>query len=149
MPAAINAVLLGYNLKIAVWGGVGVGVGWIKILWGSFFLVEGNEQIFGRWVWLPSMDNPVMCYLWVYIIHHNCHYDSEKTACFGKIFLKLYTQMLSANQIPRFFKFEYRKNYLRYKVLFLNLITCSWKIQFDHIIFFGFSQACPKCSEKN
>ena len=35
------------------------------------------------------------------------------------------------------------------KFLFLNVVKCSWKLQFDHVIFFGFSQACPKCSEKN
>ena len=42
----------------------------------------------------------------------------------------------------------HHKNYLRYKVPFLNVVKFSWKLQFDHVIFFGFSQACPKCSEK-
>ena len=28
---------------------------------------------------------PLMCYLWVYIMHHSCLYDSEKTKCFRKI----------------------------------------------------------------
>ena len=37
---------------------------------------------------------------------------------------------------------------LRYKVPFLNVVKFSWKSQFDHVIFFGFGQACPKCSEK-
>ena len=41
----------------------------------------------------------------VYIIHYSCLYDSAKTACFGKIFLELYTKMLSANQIAKFYKF--------------------------------------------
>ena len=54
---------------------------------------------------LSSMENPGMCYFWVYMIHHSGLYDSAKTACFGKIFLKLYTEMLSSNQIARFFKF--------------------------------------------
>ena len=54
---------------------------------------------------LPSMENPVMCCLWVYMIHHSCLYDSAKTACLEKIFLKLDTKMLLANQIARFFKF--------------------------------------------
>ena len=57
--------------------------------------------------------------------------------------------MLSANHIARFFKFQYHKNYLRYKIPFLNVVKCSWKLQLDHVVFFGFSQACPKCSEKN
>ena len=34
------------------------------------------------------------------------------------------------------------------KVLFLNVVKCSWKLQIDHITFFGFSQTCPKYSEK-
>ena len=42
---------------------------------------------------------------WVYMIYHISFHDFAKTACFGKIFLKLYTKMLSANQITRFFKF--------------------------------------------
>ena len=35
------------------------------------------------------------------------------------------------------------------KFFFWNLVKCSWKLQFDHVIFFGFSQAWTKCSEKN
>ena len=27
----------------------------------------------------------LMCYFWVYMMHHSCLYDSVKTACFGKI----------------------------------------------------------------
>ena len=42
------------------------------------------------------------------------------------------------NQIARFLKFQYDKNYLRYKVPFLNVVKCPWKLQFDHVIFFGF-----------
>ena len=61
----------------------------------------GNEQIFGWWGGLPSTENPVMYYFWVYMIHHSSLYDFAKTACFGKIFLKLHTKMLSANQIAR------------------------------------------------
>ena len=53
----------------------------------------------------PSMENPVMCHFLVYMIHHSCHYDSAKAACFGKIFLRLYTKMLSLNQLARFFRF--------------------------------------------
>ena len=63
----------------------------------SKFLAGGGDS--------HSTKNPVMCYFWVYMIHHSCLYDSANTACFGKIFLKLYTKMLSANQIARFFKF--------------------------------------------
>ena len=120
-----------------------------KTLVKEIFINGGDEQIFGWWGGLPSMGNPVMYYLWVYFVHHSCLYDFAKIACFGKIFLKLYTKMFSANQIARFFNFKYHKNYLRYKVLFLNLVKCSWKLQFDHVIFFDFSQACTKCSEKN
>ena len=54
---------------------------------------------------LPITENPVMCYFWVYMSHHNCLYDTAKTACFGKIFPKLCTKMLSANQIAGFFMF--------------------------------------------
>ena len=57
--------------------------------------------------------------------------------------------MLSANQISRFLKFFCHNSYFNYKVPFLNVIKFSCKLQFDHVIFFGFSQACPKCSEKN
>ena len=52
--------------------------------------------------------------------------------------------MLSPNQIARFFK--YHEKYLGYKVSFLNIVKCLWRLQFDHLIFFGFSQACTKCS---
>ena len=45
------------------------------------------------------------------------------------LFLKLYT------------KFSYHKNYLRYKVPFLNIVKCSWKLQLDHLGFFGFGEA--------
>ena len=38
---------------------------------------------------------------------------------------------------------------LRYKVSFLNVVKFSWKSQFDHVIFFGSGQACPKRSEKS
>ena len=49
---------------------------------------------------------PLICSFPVYMIHHSCLYDSAKTECFGKnIFLMLYTKMLLANQIARFFKF--------------------------------------------
>ena len=27
---------------------------------------------------------PLMCYFWVYIMHHSCLYDSEKNKCFRK-----------------------------------------------------------------
>ena len=37
---------------------------------------------------------------------------------------------------------------MRYKAPFLNVVQFSWKLQFDHVIFFGFSQACSNCSEK-
>ena len=37
---------------------------------------------------------------------------------------------------------------MSYKVHFLNVVKFLWKLQFDDIIFFEFSQACPKCSEK-
>ena len=33
---------------------------------------------------------PLMCYFWVYMMHHSCLYDSAKTACFGKISLSSY-----------------------------------------------------------
>ena len=37
---------------------------------------------------------------------------------------------------------------MRYKAPFLNVVQFAWKLQFDHVIFFGFSQACPKCYKK-
>ena len=43
-------------------------------------------------------------------------------------------------------KFSYHKNYLRYKVPFLNVVKCSWKLQLDHLIFFGFSEA-QRCKQ--
>ena len=89
---------------------------------GVIFLGGENEQIFGWWEELPSMENPVMCYFWVY--------------------------MIQVNQVAKFFRFQYHENYFRYKVLFLNVVKCSCKLQFDHVIFFELSQACPKCSEK-
>ena len=113
--------------------------------------MEGmNTKIF-NWLGvtlLPSTENPVTCYFWLYIVHHSCLYDFAKTTCFKKIFVKLCIKMLLHNQISRFFKFQFPGNYLRYKFLFLNVVKCSWKLQIDHIIFFGFSQTCPKYSEK-
>ena len=127
--------LLGFNLKIVVqWEGG------IKIQLGQFFMVGGMSKFSaGGGGELSSMENPGMCYFWVYMIHHSGLYDSAKTACFGKIFLKLYTEMLLSNQIARFFKFQYHKNCLRYKFPFLNVVKGSWRLQFDHVIFFGFS----------
>ena len=98
-------LLLGYNLNIVVqW----VGSGGVKV-WGNGDFLGGGE-----WAnfWLmgrthphpPSMENPVMWYFWVYMIHHNCLYDSAKIACFVKIFLKLYTKMLSVNQHCKIFE---------------------------------------------
>ena len=49
--------------------------------------------------------------------------------------------MFLANQIARFFKSSYHKNYFRYKGPFLNVVKCSWKLQLYHVIFFGFSRA--------
>ena len=33
---------------------------------------------------------PLMCYFWVYMMHHSCLYDSAKTVCFGKISFSSY-----------------------------------------------------------
>ena len=57
----------------------------------------------------PSMENPVMCYFLVYMIHHSCFYDCAETAWFEKTFLKFQTKMLSANQIARFLSFNITK----------------------------------------
>ena len=56
--------------------------------------------------------------------------------------------MLSTNQFARIFKFYYHKNYLRSKVPFLNIVKFSWKLEFDIVTFFRFTQPYPKCSEK-
>ena len=76
----------------------------------------------------------LMCYFWVYIMHHSCLYDSAKTTCFGKSYKLNYSRPI------RLQYFWYHKNFLSYRVPFLNV---SWKSQFDHAIFLGFSQACP------
>ena len=34
-----------------------------------------------------------------------------------------------------------------YCIDFVHVARHSWKLQFDHIIFVGFGQACPNCSE--
>ena len=34
----------------------------------------------------------LMCYFWVYIMHHSCLYDSAKTACFGKSYKLNYSR---------------------------------------------------------
>ena len=51
---------------------------------------------------LLSTEDLAICYFCVYMIHHSCLYDSVKTTCFGKIFLKLYTKMLSAIRLQDF-----------------------------------------------
>ena len=45
--------------------------------------------------------------------------------------------------------FNITKTIRAIKFLFLNLVRFSWKLQFDHVIFFGFSHACPECAEIN
>ena len=50
----------------------------------------------------PQYEKPCDVLFLVYMIHHSCLYDSAKTTCFRKIFLKLYTKMLSVNQIAKF-----------------------------------------------
>ena len=88
-----------------------------------------------------------MCYFWIYMMHHSCFYDSVKTACcrknsFSSYIRKCYQQI----KLQDFLSFNISRNYLRYKVSFWNIIKFSWKLQFDYVMFFGFSQACPKCS---
>ena len=34
----------------------------------------------------------LVCYFWVYMMHHGCLYDSAKTACFGKTSFSSYKQ---------------------------------------------------------
>ena len=38
---------------------------------------------------------PLMCYFWVYMLHHNCLYDSVKTTCFGKVSFSSYKRKCS------------------------------------------------------
>ena len=44
----------------------------------SKFLADGGG--------LPSMENPVICSFWVYMINHSCPYDSRKSHVLGKFF---------------------------------------------------------------
>ena len=37
----------------------------------------------------------LMCYFWVYMMHHSCLYDSAKTVCFGKISFSSYIRKCS------------------------------------------------------
>ena len=62
----------------------------------------------------------LMGYLLVYIMHHSCIYDSEKTACFGKISLSSCKRKQSRPiRWQAIFSFnKYHKKYLRYKVPF-------------------------------
>ena len=55
--------------------------------------------------------------------------------CLGKIWL--YTKMPLTNQLAGFFKLEYLKNYLNYKVYFLHVIRYSRKLLFDYITIAG------------
>ena len=73
--------------------------------WGASVLLGDELASFWLAGGLSSTENSLMCYFLVYIIHYSCLYDSAKTACFGKIFLELYTKMLSANQIAKSYKF--------------------------------------------
>ena len=60
------------------------------------------------------------------------------------MFWKNLSQVINKNALGqsdgKIFKFQYHKSYLRYKFPFF--------MQFDHVIFFGFSQARPNCSKK-
>ena len=38
---------------------------------------------------------PLVCYFWVYMMHHGCLYVSAKTACFGKTSFSSYKQKCS------------------------------------------------------
>ena len=35
---------------------------------------------------------PFMCYVWVYVMHHSCLYDSTKPAYFGRIIFSIINQ---------------------------------------------------------
>ena len=91
MSTAKNAVFIGLQLENCC-------------LVGVIFLGGARMSKFGLVGARSSKKNSLMFYFWVYMTQH-CLYDSAKTACFGKMFLKLYTKMFSANKIARFFKF--------------------------------------------
>ena len=49
---------------------------------------------------------PLICYFWVYMMHHSWLYDSAKTACFGKISFSSYKRKRSRPiRLQNFFKF--------------------------------------------
>ena len=83
------------------------------------------------------------CTIVVFMILQNPH-------ILGKPISQSYIRKCSRSiRLQDFLNFNTTKTILRYKVPLLNVVKFSWKLQFDHVIFFGFSQACPKCSEKN
>ena len=43
----------------------------------------------------------------------------------------------------KIFKLQYLKNYFRYKVGFVHVISYLLKLQFDHVILHEWCQACP------
>ena len=52
----------------------------------------------------------LMCYFWVYMIHHICLYESAKTACFGKIPFPSYKQKCSRPmRLQKFLNFNISK----------------------------------------
>ena len=43
---------------------------------------------------LPSMENPVICSFWVYMINHSCPYDSRKSHVLGNFSQVIYENVL-------------------------------------------------------
>ena len=73
-----------------------------KYLLGVIFLGWRDEQILGWWDGLPSMENHVMYYFWVYMIHYSCLCDSAKNIS-SKSFSQVVGKMYLANQFAGFF----------------------------------------------
>ena len=48
----------------------------------------------------------------------------------------------------KIFQFLISQELFEVRSYFYNVVKFSCKLQFDHVTFFGFRQACPKCSEK-
>ena len=83
---------------------------------------------------------PLMCYFWVYMLHHNCLYDSVKTACFGKVSFSSYKRKCSRPiRFQNFLNFNISKTtWVRNcGFFFFDVIRYPWKLQFNNTVFVG------------
>ena len=72
----------------------------------------------------------------------------QKPHVLGKSFSSYIQKCSRPIRLQDFLSFNIKKIIWGIKFLFFFIFKCSWKLQFNHAIFFGFSQACLKCSEK-